>query len=581
MKIPRYKVLKSAALVLIAAALFSPSAALAQASETRAQLQAYVTANIGPNGVGAITGTVLQRALLNQAASTGTLLDPNTFAQTQTFSGGVNITGGIVFAPSYTSTNPGNAGIYSDIANPPNGYAGIWNAIQLSQGIPVPATSQFGGENVPIQQGLVATLNVQSGDVAGNGGYAFSAYGRTFSTVTGAQGVGGFGLCAVEGAPICEGGNFGVSNGVIFNGSSFVGFDFGFASGQETDISFEKVTGGADPTGALFGAYYTGSGNLTGPLGTGVGVDVLSQATNAKWANGFETTAGAAVNGYVAGAATKGNSVGSQPFLMENTNGSGVTGFAEMLSDASADIVFIPAIGVGGVVAMQDGLGNTIAETTPNNFISNKAEIFANFAVAGILTNNSAGLLASVTTLPLSDLSAQSANTVVGNSTSGSASPTALSVGSCSTSSSGLIWTTNTGFGCNTGINAATLLTATWASPAAIGSTAPNSGSFTSLSRTGTEISAGTPPVGSTGACVASSFSGGATAGKFATASSCAGTNLVLSSMAATTTGYSCVALDQTTPTDTVVQTANSTTSATFKATTAAADVIVFNCIGW
>lgn len=42
----------------------------------------------------------------------------------------------------------------------------------------------------------------------------------------------------------------------------------------------------------------------------------------------------------------------------------------------------------------------------------------------------------------------------MGNATSGSASPTALSIGSCSTASSALIWTTNTGFGCNTSITA-------------------------------------------------------------------------------------------------------------------------------
>lgn len=63
--------------------------------------------------------------------------------------------------------------------------------------------------------------------------------------------------------------------------------------------------------------------------------------------------------------------------------------------------------------------------------------------------------LTNATGLPLSGLAAQATNTVVGNATSGSASPTALAVGSCSTAGSALNWTTNTGFGCNTSITAA------------------------------------------------------------------------------------------------------------------------------
>lgn len=52
----------------------------------------------------------------------------------------------------------------------------------------------------------------------------------------------------------------------------------------------------------------------------------------------------------------------------------------------------------------------------------------------------------------LASLATQATNTVLGNATSGSAAPTALAIGSCSTSASALIWTTNTGFSCNTAI---------------------------------------------------------------------------------------------------------------------------------
>lgn len=69
----------------------------------------------------------------------------------------------------------------------------------------------------------------------------------------------------------------------------------------------------------------------------------------------------------------------------------------------------------------------------------------------------------------LNGIAAIAANTILANATSSSASPTAFSMPSCSTSSSALNYTTNTGIGCNTSINAAQLLGATWASPPAAG----------------------------------------------------------------------------------------------------------------
>jgi hypothetical protein len=51
-------------------------------------------------------------------------------------------------------------------------------------------------------------------------------------------------------------------------------------------------------------------------------------------------------------------------------------------------------------------------------------------------------------TVPLSSLAAQAANTVVANATAGSASPTAVAIPSCSTTTSALNWTSGTGFSC-------------------------------------------------------------------------------------------------------------------------------------
>lgn len=58
---------------------------------------------------------------------------------------------------------------------------------------------------------------------------------------------------------------------------------------------------------------------------------------------------------------------------------------------------------------------------------------------------------------PIAAYAAQAANTVLANVTASSASPTAVALPSCSTSSSSLLYTSGTGFTCNVSINAATL----------------------------------------------------------------------------------------------------------------------------
>lgn len=58
-------------------------------------------------------------------------------------------------------------------------------------------------------------------------------------------------------------------------------------------------------------------------------------------------------------------------------------------------------------------------------------------------------------TLANSRLATMATNTIKGNATSGTASPTDLAIGSCDTATKALQWTTNTGFGCNSSITAA------------------------------------------------------------------------------------------------------------------------------
>ena len=101
--------------------------------------------------------------------------------------------------------------------------------------------------------------------------------------------------------------------------------------------------------------------------------------------------------------------------------------------------------------------------------------------------------------------------------------------------------------------------------------------------KTSAYVSNGTLPTTTTGTCTATSANaGGATAGTFV-APVCAAGTIILTALPAAPTGYACAAFDRTNPgtTDTLAQTASSTTSATFKATTVAADVIQFQCTGY
>lgn len=131
------------------------------------------------------------------------------------------------------------------------------------------------------------------------------------------------------------------------------------------------------------------------------------------------------------------------------------------------------------------GNGGTNAASASGTALDN----ITGFASTGFLTRTGAGTYAFQSTtngLTLGNVAQIATNTVLGNSTSGTANVTALAVGGCSSSSSALIWTTNTGFGCNTSINAATLGGATFSAPGAIGAGTPDAISATSVAVAGT-----------------------------------------------------------------------------------------------
>lgn len=133
-------------------------------------------------------------------------------------------------------------------------------------------------------------------------------------------------------------------------------------------------------------------------------------------------------------------------------------------------------------------------------------------SIAGLTVTSSftaTGLVANAS------LATMATNTIHGNATSGTASPTNLAIGSCDGATKALQWTTNTGFGCSTSITAATITVGTTA--VASGTTtrilynnAGTLGEYT-LSGTGTVVAMATSPAFTTpslGAATASSING-------------------------------------------------------------------------
>jgi len=128
------------------------------------------------------------------------------------------------------------------------------------------------------------------------------------------------------------------------------------------------------------------------------------------------------------------------------------------------------------------------AQFTPGQLLT-AGELNTQFALYAKLAGATFTGPVTIPTLTVSTtatLPAQAANTLLGNVSGSSASPSAVSVSNCSSSSSALSYTSGTGFGCNSSVNAATLGGATFAAPGPIGSGTPSTGAFTNLSSNGT-----------------------------------------------------------------------------------------------
>jgi hypothetical protein len=132
-----------------------------------------------------------------------------------------------------------------------------------------------------------------------------------------------------------------------------------------------------------------------------------------------------------------GNSSGTQ-ILSENS--SGVPAWLTVSGTGTVTSVALAAPPIFTVSGSPVTSGGTLTFTSANESANT---FWAGPTSGGATTPAFRGIV-------IGDFPAIAANTVIGNNTSGSSVPTAMSMPSCSGGSNALIWTTNTGFGCNT-----------------------------------------------------------------------------------------------------------------------------------
>ena len=261
-------------------------------------------------------------------------------------------------------------------------------------------------------------------------------------------------------------------------------------------------------------------------MGAGTGYVLVQPATGAITSYNFTLPSSAGTAGYLlTSAAGSGPLTWTSPTVQ--VNGVNCTLASSCTISASAGTITIGvttiASGTSGYMLYNNGglLGNLGTTGSAGNVVLSSSPSISGLTVTGSFT--ATGL---VTT---ADLATEAANTVLGNATSGAASPSALSIGSCSTASSALQWTTNSGFGCNTSITAnaapAANLTGT---TLASGVTASSLTSFGSTPAIASPVLSGTATgnytLGGTPSISGAAINSGTVSGSYLAATNLAGT---------------------------------------------------------
>jgi hypothetical protein len=343
--------------------------------------------------------------------------------------------------------------------------------------LPNPSSTTLGGVE---SYAAISHQFINAISTSGAPGSAQPAFGDLSGSVACAQ------LPALTGDATTSSGACAVAVGKI-NGTSLAGLATGL---------LKNTTGTGVPSIAASGTDYPAVGviSATGPIGSATAAPVVTVNANGQ------TTALTSVTITPAVGSVTGLGIGVATALGNNLNASGgVLGAttpplaAETFSTSPTVTAGTNAQGQGALTSdynvVTTASSNPSGATLPTATVGRKVIVInkganpinvypaTSGAIDALSTNTSVSLLvgagiefnadttthwnstlnyagAAPTSLPLSNLASQSANTVVGALTA--TTPSALAVPSCSTSGSALLWTSGGGFSCNTTILAAT-----------------------------------------------------------------------------------------------------------------------------
>ena len=214
---------------------------------------------------------------------------------------------------------------------------------------------------------------------------------------------------------------------------------------QDDAIYHSNLTLGVPANSSFPGSINIANGSASGVFVT---IDNLSATT----AYNFNLPATAGTSSYLLTSAGGASSSMTWTSPTVEINGVNCTLGSVCTITASAGAITVGVTTISGAtsgyVLYNNGgsLGNYSVTGTAGSVVLSTSPSISGLTVTGSFT--ATGLIG------LSALATQAANTIVGNATALAASPTALSIGSCSTASSALQWTTSSGFGCNTSITA-------------------------------------------------------------------------------------------------------------------------------
>ncbi|NPU63393.1 hypothetical protein HL667_00085 [Bradyrhizobium sp. 83012] len=223
-------------------------------------------------------------------------------------------------------------------------------------------------------------------------------------------------------------------------------------TGAQSFADGKLILLGASSGSTTLKASAAASGTLTLPAATDT---LVGRATTDTLTNKTFDTAGTGNSFLIAGvAATANTGTGavvraSSPTLVTPALG---TPSALVLTNANG----LPISGLSGLAS---GIASWLATPSSANLAAaltdetgTGAAVFANSPtlVTPNLGTPSAAVLTNATALPVGGMAAIGANTMVANATGGSASPTAVSVPSCSGANQAINWTAGTGPGCVT-----------------------------------------------------------------------------------------------------------------------------------